>query len=82
MEYVEPDPKVTYLPEEGYLYIETDRPFGVGETIAKDVVVFRDREDPSMVVGLCIGRGADVILQPFVDAILAQHDRASREAAA
>lgn len=67
-----PEPKVTYYPESGILYVETGAPFGDGETIAKNVVVFYDREDESKVVGVCIGRGADVILKPFVDAILAE----------
>ena len=71
--YSEPEPIVSYYPEDGYLYIETGRPFGDGETIAKNVVVFYDQEDESQVVGLCIGWGAKGILKPFVDAILAEH---------
>ncbi len=68
-----PEPVVTYYPEEGYLYIETGRPFGDGETIARNVVVFYDREDETRVVGVCIEMEAEAILKPFVDAILARH---------
>ncbi len=68
-----PEPIVTYYPESGYLYIETGRPFGDGETIARNVVIFHDRENESEVVGLCIGWEAEYILKPFVDAILAKH---------
>ena len=68
-----PEPIVTYHPEDGVLYIETGRPFGDGETIAKNVVIFYDRENESEVVGLCIEIGAETILKPFVDAILAEH---------
>ena len=68
-----PDPIVTYYPDEGVLYVETGKPFGEGETIAKNVVVFYDRENKCEVVGVCIEFGADVVLKPFVDAILAKH---------
>ena len=68
-----PEPVVTYYPEEGYLYIETGRPFGDGETIARNVVVFYDREDESRLAGICIEMGAEAVLKPFVDAILARH---------
>ena len=71
--YPPPEPIVTYHPEDGVLYIETGRPFGDGETIAKNVVIFYDRENQSQVVGLCIEIGAETILKPFVDAILAEH---------
>ena len=71
--YSEPEPVVTYYPESGYLYIDIGRPFGDGETIAKNVVIFYDRENESEVVGMCIGYGAKGILKPFVDAILAEH---------
>ena len=68
-----PEPIVTYYPDEGTLYVENGKPFGDGETIAKNVVVFYDRENQSKVVGVCIELGADVVLKPFVDAILAEH---------
>ena len=68
-----PEPVVTYYPEEGYLYIETGRPLGDGETIARNVVVFYDREDENRVAGICIEMGAEAVLKPFVDAILSKH---------
>ena len=69
-----PEAKVTYYPDEGILYVENGRPFGEGETIAKNVVVFYDRENRCEVVGVCIEFGAEVVLKPFVDAILAKHE--------
>ena len=69
---LDPPPKVTYYSESGFLYIATDRPFGVGETIADGVVVYHDQDDFKRIVGICIGEGADVILQPFLDAVAAQ----------
>lgn len=64
-------PIVTYYSESGYLYIETGRPLGVGQTIAKDVVVFHDTEDATRIVGIRIGEveRADVILKPFLGAV-------------
>lgn len=68
--YPAPEPIVTYYPEDGMLYVETGRPFGDGETIAKNIVVFHDRECPSKVVGICFEFAPEVILKPFVDAEL------------
>lgn len=65
----EPEPVVTF--EHDYLYISTGRPFGEGETIAKGIVLFYDRESPDEVVGLSI-RCAPVVLKPLLDAVLAE----------
>ncbi len=55
------------------LSVHQDRPpFGEGETIAKGIVVFYDREKRDEVVGLSI-RCAPVVLEPLVDAVLAEH---------
>ena len=63
-------PIVTYYPESGYLYIETGQPLGVGQSIAKDVVVFHHPDDMTKIVGIRIGEveRADVILEPFLEA--------------
>lgn len=63
-------PIVTYYPDSGYLYIETGRPLGVGQTIAQDIVVFYDPDDMTKVVGIRIGEveRAEVILEPFLGA--------------
>ena len=66
----EPEPIVTF--EHDYLYIRTGPPFGEGETIAKGIVVFYDREKRDEVVGLSI-RCAPVVLKPLVDSVLAEH---------
>ena len=64
-------PIVTYYPESGYLYIETGQPLGVGQSIAKDVVVFHHPDDMTKIVGIRIGEveRADVILEPFLGAL-------------
>ena len=61
-------PIVTYYPESGYLYIETGQPLGVGQSIAKDVVVFHHPDDMTKIVGIRIGEveRADVVLEPFL----------------
>ena len=71
----EPLPDVTYTPSSGALLIENGEPSAVGETIAKDVAVFYDKdvEDSwSSAVAIRIDR-AEWVLKPFVDAILAKH---------
>ncbi len=68
-----PEPRAEYYPEEGILYVDNGKPFGDGETIAKGLVVFYDRENDSEVVGLCVEFDAETVLKPFVDAILAKY---------
>jgi hypothetical protein len=68
-----PEPQVEYYPAEGILYVSNGKPFGEGETIAKNVVVFYDRENENEVNGICIELGAETVLKPFVDAILAKY---------
>ena len=53
--------------------MDNGKPFGDGETIAKGLVVFYDRENESEVVGLCIEFDAETVLKPFVNAILAKY---------
>ena len=73
MNHTLPEPRAEYFPEEGILYIDNGRPFGEGETIAKGLVVFYDRENECEVAGLCIEFDAETVLKPFVDAILAKY---------
>ena len=68
-----PEPRAEYYPEEGILYVDNGKPFGDGETIAKGLVVFYDRENDSEVVGLCIEFDAETVLKPFVDAIFIKY---------
>ena len=65
-------PLVKYYPETETLYITNGKPLGEGDNVAKDVVVFYDRDNGSEVVGLYI-ESAEWVLKPFVDAILAKH---------
>ena len=68
-----PEPRSEYYPEEGILYVDNGKPFGEGETIAKGLVVFYDRENDDEVVGMCIETDAESVRKPFVDAILAKY---------
>ena len=63
---------VKYYPETETLYITNGKPFGEGDNVAKDVVVFYDKENEREVVGLYI-ESAELVLKPFVDAIFAKH---------
>ena len=72
MNHQESEPRVKYYPETETLYITNGKPFGEGDSVAKDVVVFYDREKECEVVGLYI-ECAELVLKPFVDAILAKH---------
>ena len=72
MNHQESEPLVKYYPETETLYITNGKPFGEGDNVAKDVVVFYDQEKESEVVGLYI-ECAEWVLKPFVDAILAKH---------
>ena len=62
--------RVSYLVSDT-LFIQTDRPFAEGEEIAEGVTVFYDKDNENEVVGLMID-GAEAILSPFVDAVLAK----------
>lgn len=66
------EPMVKYYPETETLYITNGKPFGEGDNVAKDVVVFYDKENEREVVGLYI-ESAELVLKPFVDAIFAKH---------
>lgn len=68
-----PEPVVTYYADCGMMYIQSGRPFGEGEDIAKDVVLFYDQESAREVVGVCFLGGAEVILKPLVDVALAEN---------
>ena len=68
-----PEPRSEYYQEEGILYVDNGKPLGEGETIAKGLVVFYDRENDAEVVGMCIEFDAESVLKPFVDAILAKY---------
>lgn len=72
MNHQESEPLVKYYPETETLYITNGKPFGEGDNVAKDVVVFHDQEKECEVVGLYI-ECAEWVLKPFVDAILAKH---------
>ncbi len=63
---------VKYYADTETLYITNGKPFGEGDNVAKDVVVFYDQEKECEVVGLYI-ECAEWVLKPFVDAILAKH---------
>ncbi len=70
-----PQARVEYDPEGQILRIENGQTSAVGEEIAEDIVVHYDRDDddaPASAVAIRIDR-AEVVLQPFVDAILAKY---------
>ena len=71
MNHQECEPLVKYYPETETLYITNGKPFGEGDNVAKDVVVFYGKENECEVVGLYI-ECAELVLKPFVDAILAK----------
>ena len=64
---------VSYLVSDT-LFIQTDSPFAEGEEIAQGVTIFYGKENPNEVVGIMID-GAEGVLKPFVDAILAKRVR-------
>ena len=68
----EPEPIVRYFPETQSLWIESGKQLGQGETIAKGVVVFYDKEDDTLAEGVRI-EFAEHVLKPFVDAIIAKY---------
>lgn len=68
----EPEPVVRYFPETQSLWIDSGKQLGEGETIAKGVVVFYNKEDGTMAEGIRIEL-AEHVLKPFVDAIVAKY---------
>ena len=72
MESLQPA-NVSYLVSDT-LFIQTDSPFAEGEEIAQGVTVFYGKENPNEVVGIMID-GAEAVLKPFVDVILAKRDQ-------
>ena len=69
---LEPEPVVKYFPETQSLWIDSGKQLGEGETIAKGVVVFYNKEDNTLAEGVRIEL-AEHVLKPFVDAIIAKH---------
>ena len=71
---LEPLPKATvvYIPETQTLYIENGRVREDAEEMADGVLVYYDKDDEASAVALNIEQ-AEVVLRPFVDAILAKY---------
>ena len=64
--------EVKYSPDTQTLSIYTDRECHEGETLGDGLVVFYDSDDK--VAGFLVTYGAEVLLKPFVDAILAKRE--------
>ncbi len=71
---LEPLPKATvvYIPETQTLYIENGQVREDAEEMADGVLVYYDKDDGASAVALNIEQ-AEVVLKPFVDAILAKY---------
>ncbi len=70
-----PKAKVVYEPEYQVLFIESGQDSEVGEEMAHGVLVLYDKDvdnAPTSAVAIRIDR-AEVVLKPFVDAILAKY---------
>lgn len=67
-----PEAAVGYASEGDTIFIQTGQPVCDGEEIAPGIVVLYAQEDGSKVVGITI-MGAEGLLKPFVDAILAKY---------
>ena len=67
-----PAPIVSFAPAAGAIFIETGAPLVEGEEIAQGITVFYQGEDDSRVVGIMI-TGAEAVLKPFVDDVLAKN---------
>ena len=72
MNHQESEPRVKHYLETETLYITNGKPFGEGDSVAKDLAVFYDQEQEGEVVGLYI-ECAELVLKHFGDAILAKH---------
>ena len=64
---------VRYYGADSLMYVDNGKSFGEGETIAKGVVVFYDRENVGEVVGVCFESGVRATLKPLIDSVLAEH---------
>ena len=67
-----PQATVVYVLETGTLYIENGRVREDAEEMADGVLVYYDKHDEASAVALCI-EPAEIVLKPFVDAILAKY---------
>lgn len=67
-----PDAAVGYASAGDTIFIQTGQSVRDGEEIAPGIVVLYAREDGHKVVGITI-MGAEGLLKPFVDAILAKY---------
>ena len=75
LRYQAPPPLVEYDPKGQVLRIENGQQSEVGEEMAEDVIVHYDKGDdsaPTSSVAIRIDR-AEIVLKPFVDAILAKY---------
>ena len=68
-----PPPLVSFAPGAGTIFIETGNPLIEGEEIAQGITVFYQGEGRNEVVGIMIN-GAEMVLKPFVDAVLAKYE--------
>ncbi len=67
-----PEARVVYIPDTQTLYIENGRTREDAEEMADGVLVYYDKDDEASAVALNIEQ-AEVVLKPFVDAILAKY---------
>ena len=67
-----PKPTVVYVAETETLYIENGRVREDAEEMADGVLVYYGKHDEASAVALCI-EPAEIVLKPFVDAILAKY---------
>ena len=67
-----PTATVVYVPESQILYFENGQIREVAEEMARQVLVYYAKEDESQAVAIRIDR-AEVVLKPFVDAVLVKH---------
>ena len=64
--------KVVYVPESQILYFENGRIREVAEEMARGIVVYYDKDDENQAVAVRFDN-AEILLKPFVDAILVKH---------
>ena len=67
---------VVYVPESQILYLENGRVREVAEEMARQVLVYFDKENENEAVAVRID-SAELVLKPFVDAVLLKYDIAS-----
>lgn len=72
---------VVHVAETQTLYIENGRLREDAEEMADGVLVYYDKHDEASAVALCI-EPADIVLKPFVDAVLIKHGVKREHAAA